>query len=78
MQLHNDDVPGDQTPVQRFEFGKSLVIGVVVVVLGGVLTVVGIVQHQNPTVPVFAFVAGVLILGFDLRTRRARRRRQGR
>lgn len=77
MQLH-DDVSGDQTPVHRFDFGKSLVIGVVAVVLGGVLTVVGIVQHQNPTVPAFAFVAGVLILGFDLGTRRARRRRQGR
>jgi hypothetical protein len=78
MQLHDDDVPGDQTPVQRFEFGKSLVIGVVVVVLGGALTVVGIAQHQNPTVPAFACIAGVLIIGFDLSTRRARRRQQGR
>jgi drug/metabolite transporter (DMT)-like permease len=77
MQLHDDDIPGDQTPVQRFEFGKSLVIGVVVVVLGGILTVVGITQHQNPMLPAFACIAGVLILGFDLSTRRSRRRQRG-
>lgn len=78
MNLHDNDIPGEQTPVQRSEFGKSLVLGIAVIVLGGILTVVGIVGHHNPIVPIVALVAGVLIVVFDLSTRRSRRRRQGR
>ncbi|WP_144761902.1 hypothetical protein [Curtobacterium sp. 9128] len=78
MNLHDNDIPGEQTPVQRFEFGKSVVLGIAVIVLGGILAVVGIVGHHNPIVPIVAVVAGVLIVVFDLSTRRSRRERQGR
>lgn len=75
MQLHEDDIPGEQSPTQRFEFRKSLALGAVAVVGGIVLLVIGLVEHRNVTVPAFAVIAGVLILGFDVVNARSRRDR---
>ena len=68
MQLREDDILGEQSPTQRFEFRKSLALGAVAVVGGIVLLVIGLVEHRNVTVPAFAIVTGVLILGSTSRT----------
>lgn len=77
MQLHDDDVPDEGSPGQRFERGRSLVLGLIAIIGGGILAVAGIVSHQNPTVPIAAAAVGVVVVVVDLATRRSRRRKLG-
>lgn len=74
MKLHNDDIPGEQTPMGRAIFTRSIITGSVAVVLGLVLLVVGLVHHNNVTVPVLAVVGGALLLCYDFTSARRRKR----
>jgi hypothetical protein len=75
LQLHDNDIPGEPTPTQRFEFRKSVVLGILAVVFGAVLLVIGLIDQRNIVIPATAIVGGLLLLVFDYRSARARRRK---
>jgi hypothetical protein len=75
LQLHDNDIPGEPTSTRRFEFRKSVVLGIVAVVFGAVLLVIGLIGQRDIVVPVTAIVGGLLLLVFDYRSARAQRRK---
>lgn len=74
VELHNDDIRGEQTPMRRAIFTRSLITGSVAVVLGLVLIIVGVVHRDNVVVPVLAVIGGALVLGYDFTSARRRKR----
>ncbi|MEK6312481.1 MAG: hypothetical protein V4755_17440 [Curtobacterium sp.] len=77
MQLHDDDIPGDPTPVQRFDFRKSVIGGIVVVAAGVIVLIVGIAGHRDFGVPIVAIIGGMVILASDAACVRSRRKQRG-
>lgn len=74
VELHDDDIPGQQTPMQHAVFTRSLITGSVAVVFGLVLIIVGLVHRDNVVVPVLAVIGGALVLGYDFTSARRRKR----
>ncbi|MDB6425873.1 hypothetical protein [Curtobacterium sp. 20TX0008] len=74
MELHNDDVPGEQTPARRALFTRSLITGSIAVILGLVLAIVGLAHDDNVVVPMLAVMGGALVLGYDFTSARRRKR----
>lgn len=69
-------VEDDRSPGQRYEFRKSLVLGVVALVGGVALLILGLTTGKDIVLPVVAVVGGIAVLTFDAVTAQRRRNRR--
>jgi hypothetical protein len=74
VELHNDDFPGEQTPIRRAIVTRSPITGSVADILGLMLIIVGLVHYDNVLVPVLAVIGGALVLGYDFSSAHRRKR----